>query len=186
MRAIRTTIISILAVGLLAGTAVGVAAQNEEAGRSTPAYVTWEVTGDPASFVEGNFDEEAGEMRGLVLSAPVEASDPRLSGLYYFAINGNAENNNTPDYGVVESRSWRIENDGGAWTGTSTYVQAGDGSEDGTPAIIAEAGIFIGEGGYEGLIAVFDSDYREGNQGDAVILELSVPPFPEVPEVPAE
>jgi hypothetical protein len=36
MRAIKTTTISILAVGLLAGSAVGVAAQDEEANTDAP------------------------------------------------------------------------------------------------------------------------------------------------------
>ena len=187
MRAIKTTTISILAVGLLAGSAVGVAAQDDETDVSTPAYVTWEVTGDPINVIDGAFDEEAAEMRGLtVQGAPVEASDPRMSGLYYYVINGNGQKLNTPDFAIVESRSMRMENDGGAWTGTTTYVEAGSGS-DGPPAMVAEAGILIGEGGYEGLIAVIHGDYVEADgQGEAVILERSVPPIPEVPEVPAE
>jgi len=187
MRTTKNTTISILAVGLLAGSAVGVAAQDEEAmGASTPVYVTW-TAGEPTSTIDGTFDEEAGELRGLVVQgAPVEASDPRLSGLYYFAANGNVQSGGTPDYGAVESRSWRMENAGGAWTGTSVYVEVGNGSADGPPAMVAESGVFIGEGGYEGLIAVLDSDYPEGNGGDAVILELSVPPIPEAPELPAE
>ena len=187
MRVLKTTTISILAIGLLAGSAAGVAAQDEETDVSTPAYVTWEVTGDPVNVIDGAFDEEAAEMRGLVVQgAPVEASDPRLSGMYYYVINGNGQKLSTPDYAIVESRSWRMENDGGAWTGTTTYVEAGDGS-DGPPAMVAESGILIGEGGYEGLIAVMYADYIEADaQGESVILERSVPPFPEVPEVPAE
>ncbi len=114
----------------------------------------------------------------------VEASDPRLSGSYDYVANGNMQNDGMPDYGAVESRSWRMENDGGAWTGTSTYVDVGDGI-DGRPAMVAEASILIGEGGYEGLIAILDRDAREG-RGDGVILELPVPPIPAVPEVSAE
>jgi hypothetical protein len=186
VRAIKTTTISILAIGLLAGSAVGVAAQEEEAEPSTPAYVTWEVTGDPTSVEDGAFDEELGQMRGLVVyGAPVEASDPRLSGLYNYVVNGNGQKLSTPDYALVESRSWRMENDGGAWTGTTTWVEVGPGTE-GPPAMAAEAGILIGEGGYEGLIAIMHGDYGEGNQGEAVILEVPVPPIPEVPELPAE
>lgn len=188
VRTIKTTTISILALGLLAGSAVGVAAQEDETDVSTPAYVTWEVTGDAINVIDGAFDEEAAEMRGLtVQGVPIEASDPRMSGLYYYVVNGNGQKLSTPDYGIVESRSWRMENDGGAWTGTTTWVQVGSGS-DGPQAMTAEAGILIGEGGYEGLIAVIDSDYDPGRapKGEAVILERSVPPFPEVPEVPAE
>jgi hypothetical protein len=110
-----------------------------------------------------------------------------MSGLYYYVANGNGQKLSTPDYAIVESRSWRMENDGGAWTGTTTWVEAGSGS-DGPQAITAEAGILIGEGGYEGLIAVIDSDYDPGQarRGEAVILERSVPPIPEVPVVPGE
>ena len=130
--------------------------------------------------------EELGQMRGLVVyGAPVEASDPRLSGLYNYVINGNGQKLGTPDFALVESRSWRMENDGGAWTGTTTWVEVGPGTE-GPPAMAAEAGILIGEGGYEGLIAIIHGDYGEGNQGEAVILEVPVPPIPEVPEAPAE
>lgn len=187
MKGLKSTVVSILTIGLLAGSAAGVAAQDEETDVSTPAYVTWEVTGDPINVIDGAFDEEAAEMRGLtVQGVPVEASDPRLSGLYYYVINGNGQKLNTPDYAILESRSLRMENDGGAWTGTGTYVEAGSGS-DGPPAMVAESGILIGEGGYEGLVAYVQGDYIEAdNQGKAVIIERSVPPMPEVPEVPAE
>jgi hypothetical protein len=184
VRGIKTTTISILALGLLAGSAVGVAAQDEEAAEaSTPAYVTYEVTDDAMNVIDGDFDEMAGEMRGLVFQGvPVEASDPRLSGLWYFAINGNGQNLGTGDYGILESRSYRMENDGGAWSGTTTYADTIDPSTDAPAAF--EAGILIGEGGYDGLIAYVQADYRDGQRGDAVILEVAVPPVPELP--PAE
>ncbi len=160
-------------------------AQEEETELSTPAYVTWEVTGDPTFVGPDEFDQVLGRMRGLLVSGTlIEASDPRLSGSYDYVANGNYQNNNMPDYGAVELRSWRMENDGGAWTGTSTYVDVGDGI-DGGPAMVAETSTLIGEGGYEGLIAILDRDTREG-KGDGVILELPVPSIPEGPEVPAE
>ncbi|MGD8684835.1 MAG: hypothetical protein PVG27_12885, partial [Chloroflexota bacterium] len=94
MRGIKTITISILAVGLLAGSAVGVAAQDEaEAGASTPAYVTGTL-GEPADFVEGTYSPDA--MRGeQLLGIPVDASDPRLTGLLDIVKNGNSEG--TPD-----------------------------------------------------------------------------------------
>ena len=79
------------AAALLAATGVGVAAQEEEADRSTPVYVTWE-SGEPTSVTDGVFYEDAGELRGLGLDdIPLEASDPRLSGVAYVAVDGNAE-----------------------------------------------------------------------------------------------
>jgi hypothetical protein len=186
VKGLKPTFISILAVGLLAGSAVGVMAQDEEiaADLSTPVYVTW-TAGEPASVIDGVFDEDAGEMRGLVVqAAPVEASDPRLSGLAYFASNGNYELN-ADGSGTLESRSWRLVNDDGSWTGTSTFVQAGEPPSP--PAISHESGLFVGEGAYEGLVAFFTADYLEGEGSqEGVIFELSVPPVPDVPDVPVE
>ncbi len=187
MRGIQSALSAALAVGLVASSAVGVAAQEETADLSTPTYVTWE-SGEPASVTEGVFDAEAGEMRGIRIDGvPLEASDPRLSGVAYFVINGNIESN-TETGATVESRSYRIVNDEGAWTGTSTYVDAADiTGEDPQMLLINEAGVLIGEGAYEGLIAISYSDYLEADhQGEAVILRISAPPAPEIPEVPVE
>ncbi len=120
MKGFRT--ISILAIGLLAGSTVGVAAQDEQAADlSTPVYFTW-TAGEPASVNEGTFDESAGELRGVVLEGiPIEASDARVSGLAYAAANGNQEVG-TDSLAILESRSYRIVNDDGAWTGSSTFV----------------------------------------------------------------
>ena len=84
MRAIRTTTISILAVGLLAGSAVGVAAQDEAADPMAPAFFEVEyIAGDDFEVVEGTYEElEEGErfvgevVRGMLF----EAEDPRASG----------------------------------------------------------------------------------------------------------
>ncbi len=187
MRAIRTTTISILAVGLLAGSAVGATAQDEETDLSTPAYVTW-VSGDPTSVMEGTVDEAAREMRGMrVDGIPIEASDPRLTGTAYFEVNGNAESSGDLD-ALIESRSVRIVNDEGAWTGVAQYVQVGDTSSgEYEPVLIQEWSVLSGEGAYEGLMAVAVADHLEaGGQGEAVIYSISSPPEPEIPEAPSE
>ena len=188
MRAIKTTTISILAVGLLTGSAVGVAAQDEEAAEvSTPAYATWQ-SGDPTSVVEGAFDEATGEMRGLrVDGIPLESSDPRLTGTAYFLVNGNVESDGDTQVSV-ESRSTRIVNDEGAWTGVATYVEAADTSSgDYEPVLIQESSLLFGEGAYEGLMMVGFGDYLEANgQGEAVIFSVGSPPVAEIPEAPAE
>jgi len=178
VRAIKTSIISILAIGLLAGSAVGVAAQEEAAEFATPLYYTW-TAGEAASVVEGAFDESGDELRGQVQKGiPVEASDPRLSGLVTTAINGNAENG-TDSTGLLESRSYRVVLDDGAFTGSGTFVVAGDGVAP--PAIVREVMVLTGEGAYEGMALFVTGDYREGSSGEAVMFRVAVPPVPDVP-----
>jgi hypothetical protein len=186
VKGLKPTLISAIAIGLLAGSAVGVAAQDEEAAElETPLYYTW-TAGDPASVTDGTFDEDAGEMRGLVLEGiPLEASDPRLSGVGYLTANGNAENS-TNGSGALESRSYRVVMDGGEFTGSGTYIEAGDPSVDGPPAIVRETMVLTGDGAYEGLVLFVTGDYREAGAGEAVILRVAVPPVPGVPDVPAE
>ena len=72
MRTIKHNTISILAVGLLAGSAVGVAAQ-DEVDPMAPSTFTTEPIGEP----EVTADPETG-LGTLV--APYEATDPRASG----------------------------------------------------------------------------------------------------------
>ena len=182
------SLISVMgAITLLAVSTVGATAQAEEADLSTPAYVTW-TAGDPTSVIDGDFDEETGEMRGLRLEGiPLEASDPRLSGIATMVINGNVENS-ADHNAVLESRSFRIVNDEGAWNGSSWYVEAGDTSGDEyAPLIISETSLMIGEGAYEGLVAVVVGDYLEnGSEGEAVIYAFSAPPVPEIPDAAAK
>ena len=174
MKGLRSTFTAAIAIGLLAGSAVGVAAQDEEtADLATPSYYTF-TAGEPTSTTEGTFDEDTGEMRGFVLEGiPVEASDPRASGVASIVINGNSES-----AGIIESRTYRLVNDEGAWVGTTIYVVAGGPSAD-EPDIEREMGVLVGEGGYAGLINMSTSDYSECQSGDGVILGLSMPPAAE-------
>jgi hypothetical protein len=186
VKGFKPTLISVIAIGLLAGSAMGAAAQNDEATvLETPLYYTW-TAGRPASEIAGEFDQDAIEMRGLVVEGiPIEASDPRLSGLFYAAINGNGENS-TSGAGQLESRSYRLVMDDGAWTGSGTYVVAGDPSAGGPPAIVRETMVMTGDGAYEGLVMFVTGDYRESTAGEAVILSVGVPPVPDVPDAPTE
>ena len=171
MRGIKTITISILAVGLLAGSAVGVVAQDEEAEASTPAYVTGTL-GPPADFVEGTYSPDA--MRGeQLLGIPVDASDPRLTGLLDIVKNGNSEG--TPDdiSAFLESHAWRLENDGGAWVGTGTSMEARTSDE---PLMIQEAVLLVGEGGYDGLAAFVTVDFLDDVPMEAIIVGTEPPP----------
>jgi hypothetical protein len=185
VKGIKTSVISILAIGLLAGSAVSVAAHEEAAELETPLYYTW-TAGEPASVIDGVFDEEARELRGLVLQdVPVEASDPRLSGPVSIAINGYSEVNDN-GVGILESRSYRVVVGDGAFTGSGTYVEAGDPSVDGPPQIAREVVVLTGEGPHEGLVMFATGDYREGSSGEALIIRVPVAPVPDVPDMSAE
>lgn len=138
MRTIRTTFISLLAVALLAGSAVGVSAQDEEAS-----------TGDPAgsSYFTGTLNPEGEPVDGIFEGDTIETSDPRVSGALSRAVNW-AE----PTPGLyVEAEAWRLENEDGSWTGQGTgLVHSGQDVMPNSFAIVE----LSGEGGYEGLTAV--------------------------------
>lgn len=180
MRIIKTGLVSIVALGLLAGSAVGGAAQDEgSAEPATPAYATGTV-GAPATVVEGTFSEGNRVLRDQRFEGvPVESSDPRLAGAFDVAVNGHSQI--TDESGaIVESRSYRAENDGGAWTGSGTYVVAW-GEDPGAPHIARETIVLHGEGGYQGLVAYMTQDFVAGDGWEAVIAEVDVPPVPEFP-----
>lgn len=78
MNGLKTTLISILTIGLLAGSTVGVAAQDEgEAGLDVPAPFL-------ARFGPGPDEEALWDAETRILGTTgtlVEATDPRVSGL---------------------------------------------------------------------------------------------------------
>ena len=156
MRAIKTTTISILAVGLLAGSAVGVAAQDEASDPMVPPTFTW------------SYGEVEGSIRGypvLEQGFTVVASDPRASGeMTNEPIDPESEEE--PLVGLWESR---LVNDDGSWVGIGKQVEGLVNSlgsdyrwEAGLPAWE-----LTGEGAYEGLsLILFDPyvyliDYRQ-------------------------
>jgi PAS domain-containing protein len=79
VKGLKPTLISVIAMGLLAGSAVGVAAQDADPPKV--AYFTGTiggsaVVGEPTESVVG----AAYEFRELVREGPIETSDPRLTG----------------------------------------------------------------------------------------------------------
>ena len=180
MRTIRTTTISILAVSLLAGSATGVAAQDEETAEpALPTYATGTV-GEPANFVDGTYSEDNRVLRGQRYEGvPVESTDPRLAALFDVVVNGHSQVTDE-DGAILESRSYRAENEGGAWAGSGTFVMAWDEDPD-APHIARETVVLHGEGGYEGLVAYVTQDFIAGEGYEAVIYGVEVPPMPEFP-----
>jgi len=172
VRAIKTTTISILAVGLLAGSAVGVAAQPPE---GEAAYVTGTVTIGGGECTEGE------EWNECPLS--LDASDPRLSG------EGSVRNSGMPmqsddEFVVLVDMSLRVANDEGAWTGGG-LLYALPTNEDAV-GVDEPTWVLSGEGAYDGLTAVLRADLGPDGSFAGVIVGAEPPAAPAVPEPPAE
>ena len=171
MRTIKTTTISILAIGLLAGSTVGVAAQDEDADSLAPAltsgsFVYWD--GEPDSWDETTRDGIQTE--AWVDSADVEMSDSRLSG----AITLDYTKQRFDVLGTdIAWGTARIENDAGAWDGTMRQTSDRDASG-------REVGYYelVGSGAYDGLSAmVFETETPVGGrEWSGIIFPGELPP----------
>jgi hypothetical protein len=169
MRGIRITTISILVVGLLAGSAVGVAAQDQatEPGPEAASLVSGAsqeaaLSCGTVAFPEETQGEGVVRQRGRVCGGTAQMSDPRLSGEMTFMDNADRY---IPGVGPDDTDPWAladeetfsdivwgsvtIVNDGGTWEGQSV------GTSDKTQGL---RGItyheLAGTGAYDGLSAV--------------------------------
>ena len=178
MRGIKTISISILTIGLLAGSAVGVAAQDER-----PVFFSWTFGEAEGEFVPGTFDEAPGwmTMRDFMQVDLIEADDERASGLLTVAFNADSWGDpevNAPEIIEVTSTSQRLVNDGGSWSGTGSavsHVAAGDGVDPDGAGMVT----LTGEDGYEGLTLILLT--IPGEDGGTGFILPSVPPVPEPP-----
>jgi hypothetical protein len=184
VRGIKTTTISILALGLLAGSAVGVAAQDRSSG-----YFTGSI--DESTFTELERTYEAGPpdtLRGFGFrDAIVETDDERVSGtwskVWDFDWSG-------PEPEIVQAgvSLWSIENDGGAWSGHGTdfgYTenwQLADENDPSTWGPSAEFVVLTGAGDYEGMTAMMTVEQSDVGviSVSGVVFEGELPPVPEM------
>ena len=175
MRKARTTLTTVIAVGLLAGSAVGVAAQTEEAsGQAAPfegvmPYGSNSVTGTPGTLSNGVVTN-----RGQIWMLSSDGlSDPRLQGTV--SNMWNWDTFTTGQRYQIEVGGFRIENDDGAWQMRPVVDIL---FPDGTYSVWT--GIFDGEGDYEGLTAIAEVA-EGGNQFTVrgVVIEGDIPPPPE-------
>ena len=167
MRPIKTITISILTLGLLAGSAVAVAAQEEGKG----AYVTGTIA------ISGGECTEAEEWNECPLR--LDASDSRLSG------EASVRNAGLPLpsddlFIVLVNSSLRVANDEGAWTGGG-LLYAVPSSEDAV-GVDEPTWVLSGEGAYDGLTAVLRADLGPEGSFGGVIVGAEPPAAPPVPE----
>ena len=174
MRAIKTSIISILAIGLLAGSAVGVAAQEED-----PMAAAAVTGGAPAWTQESGgaptlLDDFAMLSEGMQFTNSWEVSDPRLSGDITVAGNVIRYNEHRMQVGAADAI---LENDDGRWVGRLTVLEGERLGE-------TETYILEGEGAYAGLTAYVVTQRIEGDPDGAQTLAAAIfphemPPSPE-------
>ena len=85
----------------------------------------------------------------------------------------------TGGHARLEPRTYRIDNDGGAWAGSGERVLALSVDQL-RPLINHESMVLFGEGGYEGLVAyVFIELANEAPELEAVILDVEMAPLPD-------
>ena len=179
MRGIKTSLSTILALSLLAGATAGVAAQDEEADANmAPATFKVDYAGEPAENLEATSTETeyGASIRGAgIVDIPLEAGDPRASGLLTQVGNEEVLGNITATSGRV-----RIVNDDGAWEGTSTgFLRLKNNPKGGNPYNrAASIAILTGEDAYEGLTLVLTETLNEF-QG-YIIPTDALPPVPEL------
>ena len=130
MKGLKPTLISTLAIGLLAVSALGVAAQDEAAPNT-------------------EFTAEWGFRNGCCIVVE-PASDPRFVG--DVSTSWGEATYPFPDFSLrVASRALHVVNDEGAWRGVPSVVVF---HPDGTQSTTTQT--FIGEGDYAGSFAVAD------------------------------
>ena len=112
-----------------------------------------------------------------LIDMPVEFTDARLSGLLTISANG-AGQDFADGFANLESRTYRIVNDDGAWAGSGNLILAGGFEPPGF--IQQESMVLAGEDAYDGLIAFVFIEFTSGQpELEAVILEVERAPFPE-------
>ena len=169
MKGLKTTLATVIAVGLLAGSAVGVAAQGAE----PPAEFTGRlVFGPQVAFGSDVEADGRTESRGNAFRTPVTAmSDERLDGTW--TRTNNIDFYEDPPVWTWQA-NWHVETEGGAWEGIETPIVFSDESRSTTTAVL------VGEGAHDGLTAVIEFD-QEGEGWDlrGVIIDGDMPPPPE-------
>lgn len=190
MRTVRTTTISILTVGLLAGSAVGATAQEDAAAPDAPvgpSYFTGQLISEFTPTVLGSDTVADGriEGRGVVFEGDaIEVSDPRVSGSLTRAGNANIHRQiNDSEVVIFQADAWLIENDAGTWSGHGTgLVHAGPEGPMGEDATEMSTVVLTGEGGYEGhtLYLIVDWTAEQAAAVEGAVFVGEAPPFPEM------
>ena len=149
------TLIAALAVGLLAGSAVGVVAQDPV--RMAPVEVTGTDVEGSCPGGPSTMDGPIEKNRGYVCQHTWSMSDPRLDGTFTRAWNLDFYRDGSGlDFGYATGR---LETADGAWQMRPGLRGGIAGEPD--PSDVVELFVFDGEDDYEGLAAVVLKVNRE-------------------------
>lgn len=182
MSGIRTSIIGILATGLLAGATVAVAAQEETAPATAASWVTGTVQFAP-SCVDPERTNEVGLTieRGYACEPQTwESDDPRLGGSASLVWNADVYWLENERYSVTnalydihgEAGGWTCRNSNGLDRGSGLFTDPVQGTDKLSCA---------GYGGNEGLTAILVADWAGSRSFEGLIFDREVPPQPELP-----
>ena len=160
MKGLRSRSMTAIALGLLAGSTIGVSAQEEEAEVSPPAEVSGHIDCGP-EVRSGSSDPEVYPLaegpliiertHGYAWQPSATMSDPRLEGTYYISYDDDAYTYPGATFDRLGTGTWRIENEEGAWQGSYTNA----GLTDGT--MTTATSVLIGEGAYAGLSVFWET-----------------------------
>lgn len=185
MRGIRISLSLTLAVGLLATSAVWVAAQDTEAedGPWTAVGVTGTlitkngvVVEEPSSEVVDGVMQIYGK---VTENERIKVDDARLSGSLSRSLNSDAHRVSEKERVVVQSMTYRIDNEGGSWSGLGTALVHHGGKVRPRDVTDLDTVVLIGEGGYEGLSAYLLVDWtKQPIAIDGAIFSGTLPPTP--------
>ena len=181
MKGLKTTLIAMLTVGLMAGSTVAVAAQDESRfSQGLVRILNFPDFGVKSVPADGSVHEE---LRGQVYEGIIEASDPRLEGTLTGTLNQDSHLM-TPDMQQPAVTQWgteRIENDGGAWECTWS-----GGEVSGLKVEIMKW--CVGKGGYEGYAArmLLTKEADVGLNWVGLTWQGDLPPLPGPPGASTE
>ena len=159
MRACRSISVTAIAVGVMVCSAAGVAAQDDSAGG-----VPTEFSGHFECGPEVRHGTETSEMlevgddqvrhsgsHGYAWQPSGTMNDPRLEGTYFVSFEWDEYlPPGAPRSVRIGAGTWRSENDGSAWQGSLTNSYLADGPDASASTVL------VGEGAYEGLIALWE------------------------------
>jgi hypothetical protein len=186
MRTIRLVVLAaVTAAGLLAASAGTIASQDDDAPEQAPVEITGRILCGP-EVQHGNLARNVvplddGEMiivrdRGFAWRQSTNSmSDPRLEGTVHQSADSDSYTlpggEAGPELGISTKR---IENDEGAWQGSSVQLKLPDGTWEEAPYVM------VGEGAYEGLTAIYSVDIFDcGEDIWGYIIDGTIPAIPE-------
>jgi hypothetical protein len=172
----------ILAIGSLAASSAGVAAQDGSGGAAEAVWVTGNVQPAPSCSAPGSqLDGDVERLRDVECSPQTwTSSEPRLTGEVVRRWNQDIYRTDEGSIEVGTDAAY-LGNDGGSWACSNTYV----GQDFSEPGFGPATFTCTGDGGYAGLSAILTLEDAGGNVEEftGLVFTGDFPPPPEAPTV---